>query len=106
MPLQDPLLLLAIAEPLITTARAQNQLQAEQLISACHQGAQVQQQAEQIAAELRDKYYSLTAQLKEARAACVSTSAARCIQGQLCFFPALALLLVCCLLLLLCTQQH
>jgi hypothetical protein len=71
---QDNALLLALAEPLVTAARAQNQLQVDRMLSICHAGAQLQQQADEKAQRLRDLFYSLTAQLKEARAACVSKS--------------------------------
>lgn len=71
---QDDSLLLALAEPLLTAARAENQLQVERMLRLCQEGAALQQQAEEEAGRLRDLFYSLTAQLKEARAACVSTA--------------------------------
>ncbi|KAF8072833.1 zinc transporter [Scenedesmus sp. PABB004] len=64
----DAALLAALAEPLVTAARAQNQRQVQRLLAACQAGAQVQAQAEAAAAQLRDMYYALTAQLKDARA--------------------------------------
>lgn len=73
---QDKPLLLALAEPLITAAKAQNQLEVERMLSMCHAGAQLQQRADEKAQRLRDMFYSLTAQLKEARTECVSTSLA------------------------------
>jgi hypothetical protein len=73
---QDSQLLLALGEPLITAAKAQNQLQVDRMLSICQQGAALQQQADEKAGQLRDLFYSLMAQLKEARAACVSRTGA------------------------------
>ncbi|WIA28965.1 hypothetical protein OEZ86_011500 [Tetradesmus obliquus] len=71
--IMDDSLLLALAEPLLTAARAENQLQVERMLRLCQEGAALQQQAEEKAGRLRDLFYSLTAQLKEARAACETT---------------------------------
>jgi hypothetical protein len=62
---QDPVLLQTLAEPLTAAAEAHNQLQVERLLQLCQEGAQMQQQAEQTASQLKDLYYELTAQLRE-----------------------------------------
>lgn len=56
-----------LAEPLVTAAEAQNQLQVERLLRLCQEGAQMQQQAEQAASQLKDTYYELSAQLRDAQ---------------------------------------
>jgi len=56
-----------LLEPLLVAARAQNQLQAQRLLTTCREGAQVQQQAEAAAARLSDMYYELAAELAEAK---------------------------------------
>jgi hypothetical protein len=65
---QDDQLLTVLAEPLLAAARAQSQLGARALLQACQCGAQLQAQAEAVAAQLREHYYSLTARLQAARA--------------------------------------
>jgi hypothetical protein len=74
--MQDNQLLLALAEPLVTAAKAQNELEVQRMLKNCQEGAALQQQAEEKAGRLRDLFYSLMAQLKEARASCVSTALA------------------------------
>jgi hypothetical protein len=63
--LQDSALLVSLAEPLVTAAEANNQVQVERMLGLCQQEAQMQQQAEETATKLKDMYYELTAQLRE-----------------------------------------
>jgi hypothetical protein len=72
--LQDSALLVSLAEPLVTAAEANNQLQVERMLGLCQQEAQMQQQAEETATKLKDMYYELTAQLREANTKEVSTA--------------------------------
>lgn len=67
--LQDSVLLVSLAEPLLTAAKAHNQQQVEQLLRLCQEGAQLQEEAERTAEHLKDMYYELTAQLREAATA-------------------------------------
>lgn len=66
--LQDSALLVQLSEPLLTAAEAHNQLQVERLLRLCQEGAAMQQQAEQVAAQLKDTYYELSAQLRDMQA--------------------------------------
>lgn len=65
---QDAQLLSVLREPLITAAKAQNQLQTERLLRTFAAGSQLQQQAEESARCLSNLYYSLKAQLGQAQA--------------------------------------
>lgn len=76
--LQDTPLLLALAEPLLAAARAQNQLQAQRLLAACQRGSQLQVQAEAAAGKLTELYYHLSAQLGEVTAAVSVHLASHC----------------------------
>lgn len=73
-------LLAQLSEPLLTAAEAHNQLQVERLLRLCRQGAAMQQQAEQVAAQLKDTYYELTAQLRDIQAQEVGEGHGRCWQ--------------------------
>jgi hypothetical protein len=64
--LQDSALLVSLAEPLVTAAEAHNQLQVERLLRLCQEGAALQEEAERTAEQLKEMYYELTAQLREA----------------------------------------
>lgn len=72
---QDSALLVSLAEPLVTAAEANNQLQVERMLELCQEGAQMQQQAEETATKLKDMYYELTAQLRETNTQEVSRAA-------------------------------
>lgn len=78
---QDAALLVQLAEPLVTAAEAQNQLQVERLLRLCQEGAQMQQQAEQAASQLKDTYYELSAQLRDAQPQEVSGQGVGCNGG-------------------------
>jgi hypothetical protein len=65
---QDPQLVARLCAPLLAAAEAHNQLQAERLTRLCQEGSQLQAQAEAAADQLKELFYSLTAQLREAQA--------------------------------------
>jgi hypothetical protein len=46
----------------------------ERLLALCQQGAQMQQQAEQAATQLKDMYYELAAQVREAQQVCACSA--------------------------------
>lgn len=71
--LQDSALLVSLAEPLVAAAEANNQLQAERLLQLCSDMQEYHQRAEETAAQLKERYYELTAQLREAHTQEVSS---------------------------------
>ena len=64
-------MLIQLAEPLLAAAEAHNQLGVQQLLQLCRQGAEVEQQAQHLAAALKESYYDMTAELRELQEATV-----------------------------------
>lgn len=62
---QDAALLAQLAEPLVTAAEAHTHLEVDKLLRLARTGSELQQHAESTAAQLKDMYYELTAQLRE-----------------------------------------
>ena len=75
--LQDPSLLMVMAEPLLATAKAEVDMQAKRCVQLQQEGNDLHQRSEAAAAQLKDMYYSLSAQQAKLQACHVSFSSSR-----------------------------